>query len=198
MSDWSYDDAIDAHPVQYGVSYDVGRHTLRCVRMQDVDVEEPVDLVYADPPWNAGIQRQFNEAAGVDGGPADHVILYAASLADVHGVPWYIEVGPSTPDHVVEMLHARHRFEVTYHGGDRDCLLLTNAVDPPDLDGADDQDTPRLAMTHHGDEGTVLDPCVGIGTTLLCAEAAGWTCIGYEMNPKKLAKAMAAWEAAHG
>lgn len=217
MADWSYGTAGDTYPVKSGEVWQVGAHTLFCgdlelpehrARIIEIANSAGVQLVYTDPPWNAGNAASFRTKAGV---PAkvdfpqflDNIFGICAKIQN-HLFSVCIEGGLAQR----ELVRSRGEVagfiwmdthEILYYRK-HPCLLhcfkspsgASIQIDTSSCDGQDDDYTPGLvieAVKSQTDlkRGVVLDLCMGRGGTAVSAQERGWASVGMELHPRRMA-----------
>lgn len=178
-----------------------------------------VAVVYSDPPWNPGNEKWWRRHAGADP-PRNYDDLLDAWCGCVAACPLLEHV------FCEQSVNPRHRAMLdaavarcpgwrlplleewtVYYGspGSRGCSRPNRLLhfghrplrtEPSGLRG--EAMTLRVFDGFDLPEGTVVgDPCVGKGMTSRVAHARGWSCVGTELNPRRLAVA-AAWLRARG
>jgi hypothetical protein len=202
---WTYvkDGGLN-YPVAPGDVWRAGDHILACGDLEagqgrallKLAGREP-DLIYTDPPWGAGNAASFRTKAGVPRRvdfPAflTHLVqLTSAARRDV-----FMEMGFAQV-HLLSAIIVRlggqlvREWTVTYYRRHPSKLVhfrwYGEGDDPPDLNGMDDDDTPRAALQaclRPGD--LVMDPCTGRGLTAATVAALGARFIGLELSPHRL------------
>lgn len=210
MAEWHYvSSGGDRYPVKPHEVWRAGPHRLACGDLEAGDGERLIkrfgqrpDLVYCDPPWNngnaaafrtkAGVPRQVNFTTFLD------VLMAVVRLArrDV-----FLEMGRAGQAHLVERAErcggqAIRTWPITYyrrHPATLTQLRFNGAgLEPPDLAGLDDDDTPGAVMRSCSRPGdVVMDPCMGRGLTAATAGAAqDRTFIGLELSPWRMSCAL--------
>lgn len=205
------------YPVLPGELWAVGPHLLLCGDLERHDHRRllegrAVDVMYADPPWDAGNARAFRTKAG-DGRRVDFPALLAA-VADatrfVRAVV-FLEMGLRSFDLMVSTmqgagLHTAGQWLVWYGRPPRPNMLWAGARGPVHawrsdviVDGKGGEPVPEWALSHAERSGwkTVLDPCIGLGMTARVAHRHGLQVLGMELHPKRLAVTIA-WLARRG
>ena len=166
-----------------------------------------VRIIYSDPPWNPGNEKWWRRHAGVEP-PPDYAGLLDAWCTDVthHTIEHVFCEQSVNPRHRQLFLDAVTRCPswrlplleewTVYYGspGSRSCTRPNTLLhfgqrrlrtDPSGLSGE--------AMTSCVFEGLIYptgtivgDPCMGKGMTSRLAHAAGWCCVGTELNERRL------------
>lgn len=201
---WTYGDAGDEYPVRVGDVWRVGHHVLACADLETgqvgrfVDEYGPVDVCYADPPWDKGNARSFRTKAQV--GRAVDFDLFLVSLVDVaqRADHAYIEMGKRNVVALQQTIEGmcgtvRDVWDIMYYRV-KPCHLVgatfRNADDYPehgDYTGLDDDHTPDETLSRYPAGRVVLDPCTGRGNTPIAAHKHGHRFIGTELHPRRLA-----------
>lgn len=169
-------------------------------------------LTYTDPPWGAALATGFRTKAGMPRRVVydDFLRLLADRVAVVgSGGAAFVEQGrdwqAQTADAFTERGFVAVRAlpaAITYYrrspatltafmpaGAPGDARLLAqDALDA--CEGRDDADTPGVVLSRYP-AGVVFDPCLGQGLTLIAAAATGHACVGVELNPRRMAVALA-------
>lgn len=208
---WRYTNKHLEIPVAPGETWKVGNHLFVCgdiegrSTLNTVLEQTPPTLIYADPPWGAGLARSYRTKAGVDNGsgrPVDYNALIHSLISPARQAQTvaYVENGVRQEKALLNTLRSMGaeitgRWDITYYGTKPAILVAADfrespAADHPDFNGLDDGDTPRVALCHRP-IGTVLDPCAGRGLTARSAETAGWKSVNHELSPYRLAEAIA-------
>lgn len=155
------------------------------------------DLVYCDPPWNAGNLNAFYtkaEIAVVKGFPAFVCALFEG-LRTIGAPVCYLEIGKQNLALFEQMmgdLCALYRhvqvWPITYYRKHRAYLLrgAHDSTTDTDFTSLDDMHTPRVAMEAEKFE-CVADLCMGRGLTGLTAYRLGKRFVGTELNKRRLA-----------
>jgi len=228
MSKWTYQSSGgENYPVAPGDTWAVGSHILMCADLEDgaglalLDLTGDPDVVYVDPPWNAGLARGFRTKAGVDGDAGGRKVDVWGSLhARIFDVCARARLGAWVEGslvHKAEILAAASKagarlwkeWEITYYQTSPAYLahfLWHSAPDamPPDLAGQDDEDTPRIALQWMMAIGAllpgqlVIDPCTGLGLTGTTAASLGLRFAGTELSPFRMSGALTALAKATG
>lgn len=208
---WRYSGAIDRFPVAVG---DVWRadvdglpHIFACGDLEGITPLHALlgkygpQLMYVDPPFNAGVARTYRTKAGVESRRVDIVDLWTAVLspASQYRLLAYVETGQAQREalHLLagEMGGAvTGDWDITYYRTKPAALVAVDfrpvpSTDHPDFTGMDDEHTPLAALEWHG-QGRVVDPCAGRGLTARAAAQAGWASISHELSPYRLAEAL--------
>lgn len=215
MTNWRYGDAGDRIPVAFGQTWGVGEHLFRCD-----DLEAPAhesgylvglpafDMVYSDPPWDAGNARAFRTKAGK--GRAVDFEAFVGRLADVfrraRGDVW-CEMGNRLHEQQIALLkragaHVCDVWECVYYGGPRTCRIVRlrwrakgearAGPHPPApwMGNMSGEAVTRYALSLYPAGQTVLDPCCGMGMTAKYCLEHGHRFVGVELNPRRLANAI--------
>ena len=209
MTKWKYKQAQDEYRLEAGDIWQAeGGHTLvvgdiqRGDHLKVASAFGPVKLLYSDPPWGRNLTVKFREQASASG-DADYegVLLGVCEVAKLCGTG-FIEMNVRDA-HILQRLMEQsgavgvRRWSITYPGKRRCVLLGAGWGAPidfstvPDPTGLDDtfKGSPTWALTHFTKPGdVVMDPCLGLGTTVMAAVHTGRRCIGTELNPTKLAE----------
>lgn len=213
---WDYGDAGDRWDVDPGSLWEVGPHRLACTDLQEreqVDAAlaffgDAPEMVYTDPPWDAGNARSFRTKANAQtpsietrkvefGGFIDSVI----DVVSLSRGPVFMEMGVKEVERVKQHIgaHGGSVWEVvpiTYYRT-KPCVLIHASFSPSymngpgasiaDLTGMDDDHTPLACIERFATRGPVLDVCMGRGLTAVSADKAGKIAWGIELNPRRLA-----------
>lgn len=164
--------------------------------------------VYSDPPWSSGNLRYWRTHAGYEAVSQDYtrfIERFVQCVGMLSPVAVYVE--QSAFDYQTLTLAASRnpawpnlagRWTVRYGARRKDGTFTPNALlrFASEPCGADPSEMRGEPMTRHvfAGEGAalkglpVVDPCVGLGTTVRVAHSAGLACLGNELNPKRLAR----------
>lgn len=182
---------------------DVTGDTLKVQRL--ITATAPV-MAYVDAPYNASAYAYFARTALGSYYPSFHMFLghLASTLLLVQGEV-YVECGVQTVMQFTQVFtslgfQVLDEWSITYQRVRPARLLhllsprapagLTLEGEP--LDGLDDTVAPRVAIERSSEEGDwVLDCCLGLGLTLRSADACGRRCLGIEVHPDRLRRAIA-------
>ncbi len=194
---WAYGDAWEKHPLEYGELWRE-EGTQSAVMVWDIVTGLPefmrgADLVYCDPPWNAGNYRAFYTKAGLK--PRGEFLQFVDALfrriAEIGPRACYLEVGKQSLELFAAKMRELYlhvqRWEVVYYG-EHPSFLLRGGYEQTTADfaGLDDMDTPEAAMRAET-FACVADPCMGRGLTGLTAFRLGKRFVGTELNKRRLA-----------
>lgn len=158
---------------------------------------DTVHAIYSDPPWGPGNVQYWRTMNRIDL-PGWHDLL--RGLVAVSGRcagPVFYEQGLRFADEFVDAMraggHVLTRTWTTAYGNPKRPakLLLFNAEWPGDEHLLDGLGGVRLVQTalRHFDVRTVLDPCVGLGTTCAAGKRLGLQVLGLEISPERAARA---------
>jgi hypothetical protein len=209
MAKWDYaGDGGTIYPVRVGDIWRCGDAKIQCCDLEHPSTRASLmslgkwDLVYVDPPWNAGNARSFRTKAGVDG-EKGHAVDFSGLLDRLFsfstGVPFFMEMGNKSIELMQERATAaRLKFVRTwpvtyYHKYPHTLVYLESgnshldSRNMPDFTGMDDDDTPELAINTFTRMGqTVCDPCTGRGLIPQWALQMGRKFVGNELNPYRI------------
>lgn len=205
MPDWLYGDSGDRFPVERGDILAIGhRHVLACG-----DIEEqhgltiaseygPPDIAYTDLPYNESVAKSYRTKAGLDNS-VDYKQFVSAvvnTLALTEGEV-FVEVGNENAQLLKSELEkvgaeVPYIYNITYYGENPAALVHGSFDGFPlsiaELQGADDEDTPRIAILERSERGDIVfDPCMGRGLTAVTAHQHGRMSLGLELHPRRLA-----------
>jgi len=208
-----------------GDVWQAGAHILACGDLERGDGEELLErfgprhpdgwlgsvVTYSDPPWNAGIARNFRAQAGV-GRPVVFELFLRRFIKLVnyasphHAV--FLEMGNQCLAQLLRITQERGgvvlgQWKITYYSN-RPCVLCWITFSPDALgclgdlrspEGMDDGETPALMIEQFSQRSDfIFDPCVGLGTTALAAHSLGRRMLGLELNPMRLSCALSRLE----
>lgn len=162
-------------------------------------------LIYTDPPWGQALANGFRTKAGLDHAEYRWTQVYAriAHLAFWLDIPaWYEGPAADTRDGLLVPAAIRnplderptHRLyrDMTYMKNNRGGVYYASPQPAPDL---------SLGKTHGFavveqvlacyPPGVLLDPCSGLGGIALEGEKQGWMSVNNELNPGRMARALA-------
>ena len=207
---WHYSGKHKSFPVEAGDIWQVGEHLFICgdiegsTRIDEVIMADPPTLVYADPPWGAGLARSYRTKAGVDNGAGRsvdfHNLIQSLLIpAKAYKTIAYVENGVREERVLKEILlgmgaKITGQWAITYYKTKPAVLYAAdfrdNPInDHPDFTGLDDEHTPAVALRNR-EKGVVLDPCAGRGLTARTAQMLGWKSINHELSPFRMAEAL--------
>lgn len=213
MTQWDYvKEGGNTYPVQPGDIWEVGKHVIMCGDLERGDGNHLLsragapDLVYVDPPWNAGNARSFRTKSGLDGEQGRAVDfpllleLIVAVAAHTKGAA-FIEMGRQQIQRLHETVVMAQgkvvsEWGITYYGK-KPCMLLmaswSNVPAPEDTpEGLDDEHTPKWAIERFTEKGDlVLDACTGRGLTAQTSTQLGRRFAGMELHPKRVSVTLA-------
>jgi hypothetical protein len=206
---FKYGDSWEKYPVALGDIWTCGMQTFYCgdwEAIADLDLSK-AEWIYCDPPWGNGALSGFRTKASNHGVEKERQLDYLQLIDTVlgefiaSGKPCYVEMGVTWAEAVGNALAGRtgtptYHWDVTYNGGKAPCRLLSTVDRRQDFSGMDSADLPLAAMVV--EEGAVLDPFLGLGTTTFHAERSGREGIGIEMHPRRLASAIDRVAQVHG
>lgn len=195
-------------PVKPGDIWGVGPHILACGDIESgagealLEKYGPAQLVYSDPPWNAGLASGFRTHAKVPRKVNfnDFLTRFIELVKHVQGDVW-VEMGVGEADRLCAVMKDLGgaqvvKVPITYYRTKPAVLFLFTWRALPNFStllvpaGMDDADTPGWVMSKYEKRETVFDPCLGMGATLQGADDNGWKCIGLELNPVRLASSV--------
>lgn len=204
-------------PVQFGDIWRVGGHVYACgdvslghniqlIERAYALTNRDIDMVYVDPPWNAGIAKMFRtQLEGKSERKVDFKPLHDGITDPLPDVDVYLETGKS---HAADMqlwfpeqgYTILDLWETAYSGGK--CWIFhmhrTPVVSRVWEDGVapspvglkpNGVEEPKWAInrsTRPGD--LVYDPCMGLGGTAVAAAETGRISLGLELVPARVAK----------
>ena len=204
--DIKYGDSWERFPVQRGDLWAVGASRFMCGDAESTDFVRfgqqlpTFDLVYVDPPWGAGNATGFRKKASMDGkAQYDQLLARLASLVSHCQGDVFIEMGVRWADKLDQAMAAagatrRFRWNITYYRK-HPCTLSRYTFQgdrgfPLNLNGADDMETPYLALGAYPSGKIVVDPMCGQGLTALAAHESGHQFHGFELHPRRMAVAL--------
>lgn len=197
---WRYGDAWERFPIEPGQVWGVGDS-----RVAIHDVFDPLpgfmlaaELLYVDPPWNAGNINAFYTKAGLSHiyRRYEHfVAVFFERIREINPRVCYLEMGRQHADWIYSLLPFPHRqrWPVTYYRT-QPCWLFRGSLDGPvdhDFTGIDEARIPAI-VARLEPAGVIGDLCMGRGLTGLAAYRAGKTFVGTELNARRLACLLAA------
>lgn len=191
-----------------GQVYTAGEYRVMCGDVEAGDLPKvttpDIEVVYTDPPWNAGIATQFRGWAGKPR-PVDFntfLAKFCDALAHTTASIFYIEMGKGNIAVLRDLMFRHGVTEVgtwgTTYGESGKALLWcgTRRVTDWHLDGTPEglkgKPLIRWALSQFGiDQGRrVLDPCCGQGMTIQVCMERGIPATGMELNPKRIAQVL--------
>lgn len=205
MTDWLYGDSGDRFPVRHGDILAVGdRHILAC---GDIEADNgltlareygPPAIAYTDLPYNESVAKSYRTKAGLDNDVRyDRFLNAVAWTLSMTAGEVFVETGIESArptKKALEKAGARvsYIYNITYYGENPAALVhgsFDGAPNPvPALQGADDAETPRIAIEAASDPGDiVMDICMGRGLTAVAAHETGRQSLGLELHPRRLA-----------
>ncbi len=208
MAEWKYGVAGDIYPVKLGDLWLCGNHEFQCNDFQNIKgwinglfESKYADVVYCDPPWNAGNATAFRTKAGMPSKVIFGTFLrnLARVIQDCKGNV-FLEMGVKEENEVCTVMEdAGARllkvWEITYYKK-RPCRLgmftwreKADEIEL-DLDGWDEELTPYEVLRQYPKGSKVYDPCCGRGLTSRAAEKAGLKSMGLELAPRRMADAL--------
>jgi len=179
------------------------RITLHDIMTNDLDdlmQGEKVDVIYSDPPWGEGNLKFWRTYNGQKGHNVDweKFVRRIKFLCDKHVKPGgsvFIETGMRFDKDIMAIFgQPQGRYIIKYKGGGKvlDNVLLGYGpqpkIDPTGKTGI--QVALSVLSSLPTPPKSVLDCCVGLGTTAKVAKKLGMTCYANELNPKRAAKTM--------
>lgn len=196
-----------------GDLYILGKHRLLCgdstnaehvARLMD---GQKADALVTDPPYGINANKQalgkgkknFERGGDWDAQKPDILPLFSYCKTQViWGGNYFADVLPPTNDwlcwHKKNDDRSYSEFELAWSNLGKNCRLLShNWAGETKLHPTMKPVTVMewcLGMT----EGTVFDPFLGSGTTLIAAEKTGRTCYGMELDPKYCDVIVKRWE----
>lgn len=206
------------YPVEPGDVWRVGNGVYVCGDIEEgyLDIldgylPEPIDLIYSDPPWNAGNARWWRTHAGVELGRTvdweafyDRILDFISGHAPQHvflemsvaNTPWLTDRSAK-----YGLAHSGSEAWTCYYGAPvnvgngearvrRPNSLLHFGPFLPGLnpEGMRGSEMTRHVFGHaHVFGGTAIDPCIGKGMTARIAHEFGMTSCGLELSPERLA-----------
>jgi hypothetical protein len=199
--------------VSVGSVWRVGGHTYACSDLQSSQllprlsmgdwpgVPRPT-LVYTDPPWGQGLANSFRTKAGLGRAEYDWTDIYRniANGSRVLGIGAWFE-GPSIerpdgmkiPGSIMQGHGFRRYHRLAYMGGNPSGLYYASpTIEAPDFELSNNSGFAAVGeVLAHYTPGTLMDPCCGLGGIPLVAEMLGWNSVNNELNPKRMARALA-------
>lgn len=176
-------------------------------------VDSSKHIVYSDPPWNPGNEKWWRRHAKLDPPIAYDRFLdaWCECVALCNATHIFCEQSINQK-HRQLMLAATERckkwqlplieeWTVFYGNPRRPNTLMHFGNDPLKEDPSGLNGETMVAKVFGalpltpGD--TIVDPCIGLGTTSRQAHKHGFNCIGSELNPKRLERTIA-WLTKHG
>ena len=160
------------------------------------DVAEGCDMVYTDPPWEAGLVKMFETLANRDGGidrPGNTIdgILKRLFELTPDGIPVFIEYSTKGHERVVDAGEAAgfkctrvHRCIQTTK---KPYVIIQFNSDMPSIDGAGGWEPIMAALNHHNPK-RVFEPFAGHGQHTRRMVAHGAFVVASELNPARAAK----------
>lgn len=212
MTAWTYGEAGEKYPVQFGDLWAVGDHWFMCSDLMDsrifdetaLELRTPT-LLYCDPPWGQALVNGFRTKAGLGKATYRWEELYAriAQIGHSRGIPVWMEGSKSESRDGQKIpgviAHPRERgypgyFGTTYFKTHPSGLYYAGTVPHPAsldgiLEGVDDEETPGVVMSAY-EPGTVVDPCAGMGLTSRHAWKHGWGSVNNELSPFRMSAAL--------
>lgn len=202
--------------IEPGDVFRCGRHWLACGDLERGDAEALIEaagvepsVVYCDPPWTEAALSSFRRVAGMDRlvarGGLSRVLARLVDLCASVGDAW-VEMGRERLDELRAAVARRGgehvvSVPIVYGWSPRPAWLSRFSwggrerpvVSPPPA-GTSSRRAPGLVLAEYrrllGAEFAVVDPCLGLGTTLRAAELLGARCLGLELAPGRLEKAV--------
>lgn len=207
---WAYGDAGDRWPVQPGDVWEAGPALLACGDLQkgagrEFFRDRHIDLLYADPPWDAGNAKSFRTKAGLTGAEVvdfPDLLLKVLEVAKLADGDVYLEMGKKNAEELAFMVKAHGgvqvaRWPITYYRKNPMVLFQFGFSSRPPrglvgtADGMDDANTPTWAIERStAPNDVVADCCTGRGLTCRSAVLLGRRFLGTELNPRRLAVAI--------
>ncbi len=189
------------YQTQMGDLWRIGDHRVVCADIECMNIWEYLPsctpaAIYTDPPWNAGNAKMFRNYAQAGPGAGYGVLLERLIEAGRHyACPMYLQWSVMGLDVIRAALgnanwNIVQEWSLSYHKDGDMRLILTfpsTMIDKGDkgpnciMDGA----AIRSVLNHY-DRGVVIDPFLGLGSTMWVAHRLGWTCYGGEINPQKV------------
>lgn len=212
---WTYGEAWEKYPVEPGQVWAIGPHRVMAGDLELGDAlaflahpEVPTPgLGYADPPWTPSNASGFRTKAGAES-KADWSLLQRR-VAEAMLVPAlsFCEMGlTTTEDFVATVKKAGGNVYSVQQINDPPnrftCNLVALGYEPQVPIGSlrhltkpralTGLETPGWAIQNYSQpRGVVYDCCLGRGLTAVTAHDLGRVCIGTELNPRRLAVAIA-------
>lgn len=197
-----YGPAGDIYPVRAGEVWGIGPHAFFCGDLASSPLAATGRfIVVSDPPWGLSNLNAFQSRAGLP-----HRQSYEGFVHDFFGrcsgaAELNMEMGLAVEERVIEAAQQygwalTERRAVSYRSGnqERPNVLLRFGGQPlgVDLAGYSRREFLRLILLDARLRGlaTVLEPCLGLGGTLMAAADMGLTCIGSELHPRRLAHSL--------
>jgi hypothetical protein len=171
-------------------TWQVGPHKFGCYDLvEEADqirgLGQPT-LMYTDPPWGDAPATGFRRRAGIEDALYSWTLLYK-TLLTMWDIPMFIESGNSLCADIDQLGGPHESWPITYAKGKNPSRLhyFGPQWDGPDFAGFDDAKTPLMVLNHVRPVGTVLEPCVGYGTTAFAAISTGWTLLANDLVPER-------------
>lgn len=196
-----------------GDLYILGEHRLLCgdsTKAEDVEKlmnGEQVDSLVTDPPYGINANKQtlgkgkkdFERGGDWDAQKPDVVpLLRYCKMHVIWGGNYFADVLPPTNDwlcwHKKNDGRSYSEFELAWSNLGKNCRLLSHHWGGENKLHPTMKPVPVMEWCIDMTEGTILDPFLGSGSTMIAAEKTGRKCYGMELDPKYCDVIVKRWE----
>lgn len=160
-------------------------------------VQQDIDAVYTDPPWNDSVMTMFAKMAGTTQAmrwdKLMSIMLQGIRQEEIDDL--WIEMGVPGSRYIINQMHGCHpaydtHWNVMYAQEKHNVLIHFGKPVEGSANGLNGRQVPLFAFAHMSDVKVVLDPFIGKGTTAKITHQQGKTCYGIELVPSRLDKTL--------
>ncbi len=198
MNKWHYGYAYKRHPISYGETAVFSNGSK--VKVIDILEELPdfmkkADILFVDPPWNAGNMKSFYTKAGKSQQKCDYLKFYNRLFECIWAInpkTVYVEIGKQyLADFIYKMKelyqHVTFFNSTYYHKKENICYVVKGSKkhNKAKLDCFDEEDIIKWVCANE-EYDTIGDLCIGKGLVAVYATKAGRKFVGTELNERRV------------